>query len=110
MFSTLQGIPASVQIFACQKDSQSQPTARRSFFRCSNVQLNWNRGSSGLLVLVQSDVDKTNQSYYGESKLCYLTTDGAQEGLLALRMFLLLVKEDTDYWLYNQKSITTKIF
>ncbi|KAJ1408934.1 WD40/YVTN repeat-like-containing domain superfamily [Sesbania bispinosa] len=26
--------------------------------------------------VVQSDVDKTNQSYYGESKLCYLTTDG----------------------------------
>ncbi|KAF7805314.1 eukaryotic translation initiation factor 2A [Senna tora] len=79
------GIPASVQIFASEKDSQSQPIARRSFFRCSNVQLRWNRGSSGLLVVVQSDVDKTNQSYYGESKLCYLTTDGTQESVVALR-------------------------
>ncbi|KAM2646435.1 hypothetical protein EV1_019847 [Malus domestica] len=79
------GIPASIQIFACGKDPQSQPVARRSFFRCSTVQLNWNNGSTGLLVLVQSDVDKTNQSYYGESKLNYLTTDGSHEGLVPLR-------------------------
>ncbi|XP_027117751.1 eukaryotic translation initiation factor 2A isoform X1 [Coffea arabica] len=78
------GMPASVQIFATGKDVQS-PVARRSFFRCSTVQLNWNSGSTGLLVLVQSDVDKTNQSYYGESKLNYLTTDGTHEGLVPLR-------------------------
>ncbi|RVW34256.1 Eukaryotic translation initiation factor 2A [Vitis vinifera] len=75
------GIPASVQIFACGENSMSQPVARRSFFRCSTVQLSWNRGSTGLLVLVQADVDKTNQSYFGESKLNYLTTNGTHEGL-----------------------------
>ncbi|KDP44253.1 hypothetical protein JCGZ_05720 [Jatropha curcas] len=80
------GSPASVQIFACGKDMQTQPVARRSFFRCSTVQLNWNRGSTGLLVVVQSDVDKTNQSYYGESKLNYLTTDATHEGLVPLLM------------------------
>ncbi|KAL5784166.1 hypothetical protein ACOSQ2_006558 [Xanthoceras sorbifolium] len=79
------GTPASVQIYVCEKDLQSQPVARRSFFRCSTVQLSWNHGSTGLLVLVQSDVDKTNQSYYGESKLNYLTTDGTHEGLVSLR-------------------------
>ncbi|RDY08332.1 Eukaryotic translation initiation factor 2A, partial [Mucuna pruriens] len=79
------GVPASVQIFACGNASQSQPIARRSFFRCSTTQLKWNHGSTGLLVVVQSDVDKTNQSYYGESKLCYLTTDGMHEGLVPLR-------------------------
>ncbi|BFG15892.1 hypothetical protein CerSpe_021660 [Prunus speciosa] len=79
------GIPASVQIFSCAKAVQIQPLARRSFFRCSSVQLNWNNGSTGLLVVVQSDVDKTNQSYYGESKLNYLTTDGTHEGLVPLR-------------------------
>nr|AKM76409.1 eukaryotic translation initiation factor eIF2A family protein [Melianthus villosus] len=78
------GAPASVQIYACAKDLQSQPVARRSFFRCSTVQLNWNSGSTGLLVLAQSDVDKTNQSYFGESKLSYLTTDGKHEGLVPL--------------------------
>ncbi|XP_021279516.1 eukaryotic translation initiation factor 2A isoform X2 [Herrania umbratica] len=79
------GSPASVQIYACGKELQSQPLARRSFFRCSTVQLNWNHGSTGLLVVVQSDVDKTNQSYYGESKLIYLTTDGTHEGPVPLR-------------------------
>lgn len=78
------GVPASVQIFA-SGDSQTQAIARRSFFRCSTVQLNWNNGSTGLLIVVQADVDKTNQSYYGESKLNYLTTDGVHEGLVPLR-------------------------
>nr|CAN83983.1 hypothetical protein VITISV_001098 [Vitis vinifera] len=78
------GIPASVQIFACGENSMSQPVARRSFFRCSTVQLSWNRGSTGLLVLVQADVDKTNQSYFGESKMNYLTTNGTHEGLVPL--------------------------
>ncbi|PIN03381.1 putative translation initiation factor related to eIF-3a [Handroanthus impetiginosus] len=79
------GMPGNVQIFACAKDLQSQPFARKSFFRCSSVQLNWSHGSTGLLVVVQSDVDKTNQSYYGETKLNYLTTDGTYEGLVPLR-------------------------
>ncbi|KAL5700874.1 hypothetical protein ACHQM5_026276 [Ranunculus cassubicifolius] len=79
------GLPASIQIYASEKDAQSQPVARRSFFRCSTVQMSWNYGSNGLLVVAQSDVDKTNQSYYGESKLNYLTTDGAHEGLVPLR-------------------------
>ncbi|KAK3035514.1 hypothetical protein RJ639_033973, partial [Escallonia herrerae] len=79
------GMPASVQIFACGKDSPSQPVARQSFFRCSTVQLSWNYGSTGLLIVVQSDVDKTNQSYYGESKLNYLTTDGTHDGVVPLR-------------------------
>ncbi|XP_021845547.1 uncharacterized protein [Spinacia oleracea] len=79
------GVPASVQIFACGSDASNQPLARRSFFRCSTVQLHWNYGSTGLLAVAQADVDKTNQSYYGESKLSYLTTDGAHEGLVPLR-------------------------
>ncbi|KAF4362175.1 hypothetical protein F8388_010609 [Cannabis sativa] len=80
-----EGVPASVQIFSREEDAQSQPVARKSFFRSSSVQLSWNQGSTGLLIVVQSDVDKTNQSYYGESKLNYLTTDGSYEGLVPLR-------------------------
>eukprot|EP00252_Welwitschia_mirabilis_P021778 TRINITY_DN5689_c0_g1_i1.p1 TRINITY_DN5689_c0_g1~~TRINITY_DN5689_c0_g1_i1.p1 ORF type:complete len:384 (-),score=79.15 TRINITY_DN5689_c0_g1_i1:91-1242(-) len=78
------GIPASVQIFERETVGQPLPVARRSFFKCSRTQLLWNRGSSGLLVLAQSDVDKTNQSYYGESRLHYLTTDGCHEGVVPL--------------------------
>uniref|UniRef100_A0A7N0UN35 Eukaryotic translation initiation factor 2A n=1 Tax=Kalanchoe fedtschenkoi TaxID=63787 RepID=A0A7N0UN35_KALFE len=78
------GVPASVQIFSSNKDQQSQPVTRRSFFQCSSVQLSWNHGSTGLLVLVQSDVDKTNKSYYGVTKLNYLTIDGTHTGLVPL--------------------------
>ncbi|XP_074281397.1 uncharacterized protein LOC141606242 [Silene latifolia] len=79
------GVPASIQIYACGKDASNQPLARRSFFRCSTVQFYWNHGSTGVLAVAQSEVDKTNQSYYGESKLNYLTTDGTHEGLVPLR-------------------------
>ncbi|KAG2252997.1 hypothetical protein Bca52824_083133 [Brassica carinata] len=81
----VKGSPGSVQIFGCGKEAESQPSARRSFFRCSSVQFSWNHGSTGLLVVVQSDVDKTNKSYYGETKLHYLTVDGTHEGLVPLR-------------------------
>uniref|UniRef100_A0A453P1M5 Eukaryotic translation initiation factor 2A n=1 Tax=Aegilops tauschii subsp. strangulata TaxID=200361 RepID=A0A453P1M5_AEGTS len=79
------GVPASVQIFSCDKDAQNQVVARRSFFRCSTVQFHWNKGSTGLLIVSQADVDKTNQSYYGETKLHYLTTDRAFEGIVPLK-------------------------
>ncbi|KAL8479290.1 hypothetical protein ACS0TY_026230 [Phlomoides rotata] len=79
------GMPANVQIFSSAKELQSQSVARKSFFRCSSVQLNWSYDSTGLLIVVQSDVDKTNQSYYGETKLNYLTTDATYEGLVPLR-------------------------
>ncbi|KAL8199805.1 hypothetical protein R6Q57_013379 [Mikania cordata] len=79
------GMPGSVQIFACASDSQSEPIARRSFFRCSSVEQHWNHGSTGLLVVAHADVDKTNQSYYGETKLYYLTLDDTHDGLVSLR-------------------------
>ncbi|THU51299.1 hypothetical protein C4D60_Mb06t29530 [Musa balbisiana] len=97
------GIPASVQIFSCSKDAQTQPIARRSFFRCSTVALHWNKISSGVLVVAQSDVDKSNQSYYGESKLNYLTTDGSHEGLVPLRSDSLYYL-DADRWGYPSSS------
>ncbi|GLJ29650.1 hypothetical protein SUGI_0584700 [Cryptomeria japonica] len=83
--SESKGIPASVRIFEREKLDQAQPVARRSFFKCSTAQLIWNHGSTGLLVLAHSDVDKSNQSYYGESRLHYLTTDGSHEGMVPLR-------------------------
>ncbi|KAA8532137.1 hypothetical protein F0562_006721 [Nyssa sinensis] len=78
------GIPAGVQIFSCEKDLKNEPLAQQWFSQCSAVQLSWNNSSTGLLVVVQSDVDKINQSYYGGSKLNYLTTDGTHEGLVPL--------------------------
>ena len=78
----IQGSPATVRIYEREKVSES--TARRSFYKSSSARLLWNRGSTGLLVLAQSDVDKTNQSYYGEARLHFLTSNGSHEGSVPL--------------------------
>uniref|UniRef100_A0A7I4FRM4 Eukaryotic translation initiation factor 2A n=1 Tax=Physcomitrium patens TaxID=3218 RepID=A0A7I4FRM4_PHYPA len=80
----IKGAPANVRIFELANVSQAQSVARRSFFKSNTAQLSWNKGSTGLLVLAQSDVDKTNQNYYGESRLHYLTSDGRHEGAVPL--------------------------
>ncbi|CAM6125215.1 unnamed protein product [Calypogeia fissa] len=78
------GAPAKAMIFERSLVSQGQPTARRSFYKSNTAQLIWNKGSTGLLVLAHSDVDKTNQSYYGETRLHFLTSDGMHEGAVPL--------------------------
>ncbi|KAG0574792.1 hypothetical protein KC19_VG291800 [Ceratodon purpureus] len=80
----IKGAPANVRVFELASVSQGQPVARRSFFKSNTAQLLWNKGSTGCLVLAQSDVDKTNQSYYGETRLHFLTSDGRHEGAVPL--------------------------
>lgn len=56
---------------------EPQPLARRSFFRVSAVKFHWNSQGTAVVVLATSDVDKTNQNYYGESSLHFLKADGS---------------------------------
>lgn len=83
-FLKCQGAPANVKLFEVANVSQAEPVARRSFFKSNTAQLMWNKGSTGVLVLATSDVDKTNQNYYGESRLHFLTSDGRHEGAVPL--------------------------
>ncbi|KDD74628.1 eukaryotic translation initiation factor eIF2A, partial [Helicosporidium sp. ATCC 50920] len=46
--------------------------ARKSFFRATSARLSWNRQGTAVLVLAASEVDATNQSYYGEQRLYHL--------------------------------------
>ncbi|GJP60610.1 hypothetical protein CLOP_g17839 [Closterium sp. NIES-67] len=86
------GAPASVRIFtrdsaipsSSSSASPAAPVARRSFFKCSGVRLVWNVGTTAVLAWTHSDVDKTNQSYYGESGLHFLAADGSFEGAVPL--------------------------
>ncbi|KAG6556078.1 hypothetical protein Mapa_002019 [Marchantia paleacea] len=80
----IKGAPASARIYKVSDVSEGEPVARRSFFKSSTAQLIWNKGSTGLLVLATSDVDKTNKSYYGETRLHFLTTNGKHEGAVPL--------------------------
>jgi len=48
------------------------------------VQLKWNELGSSLIVLAQTDVDKTNQSYYGETTLYMLSANGGFDSRITL--------------------------
>ena len=50
--------------------------------QANSVSLLWNATGSSLLATTSSDVDATNQSYYGEQKLHFLAADGSTDCLV----------------------------
>ena len=50
--------------------------------QANSVRLFWNATGSALLAMTASDVDVTNQSYYGEQKIHYLAADGNNDCLV----------------------------
>ena len=40
-----------------------------------------------MLALTATDTDATNQSYYGEQKLSFLSADGTNDGIVQLKVF-----------------------
>lgn len=68
------GQPASVKIFNIPEFNS--PVSQKSFFKGDKVQLKWNNAGTALIVLAQTEVDKSNQSYYGETTLYLLSVAG----------------------------------
>jgi translation initiation factor 2A len=60
------------------------PVAQKSFFKGDKVQMKWNPRGSSVLVLAQTEVDRTNKSYYGETTLYLLDTDGTMDARITL--------------------------
>lgn len=54
----------------------ASPISQKTFFKGDKVQLKWNQQGSSLIVLAQTDVDKSNKSYYGETTLYMLSASG----------------------------------
>lgn len=54
----------------------ANPISQKTFFKGDKVQLKWNQQGSSLIVLAQTDVDKSNKSYYGETTLYLLSANG----------------------------------
>ena len=50
------------------------------------AKLTWNTPGTGLLALTATDTDATNQSYYGEQKLSFLSADGTNDCLVQLKV------------------------
>lgn len=77
------GQPANLRIHALPSTpgqvEETQAIARKSFFRVNGVKFMWSSTGEAVLVIAQADVDVSNQSYYGETNLYYLSADGQFE-------------------------------
>ncbi|KAI9208325.1 eukaryotic translation initiation factor eIF2A-domain-containing protein [Polychytrium aggregatum] len=67
--------PASVRLYDVHSLA-GQPLAQKTFFRADSIEFHWNQLGTHILVLARTDVDKTGQSYYGETSLYFLAIAG----------------------------------
>ncbi|KXN74545.1 eIF2A-domain-containing protein, partial [Conidiobolus coronatus NRRL 28638] len=68
------GAPAYVRIYSTP--NFKQPLASKSFYKADRVSFMWNSIGTNLLVMTQTDIDRTGKSYYGETNLYFLTVAG----------------------------------
>lgn len=76
------GKPASVKVF--QFPGLETVVAQKSFYKAQEVVMKWSPTGSSLIVETRTDVDTTGKSYYGESKLFFLQSDGAYDCIVPL--------------------------
>ena len=75
-------MPAAVKVF--QVPQFSTPISQKTFFKGDKVQLKWNDLGTSVIVLAQTDVDKTNKSYYGETNMYILSANGSFDSRIQL--------------------------
>ena len=75
-------MPAAVKVF--QVPQFAQPVSQKTFFKGDKVQLKWNELGTSLIVLAQTEVDKTNKSYYGETNMYILSANGSFDSRIQL--------------------------
>ncbi|KAF0307178.1 Eukaryotic translation initiation factor 2A [Amphibalanus amphitrite] len=71
------GRPAGARMFKYPNFSEDAAVGRKSFFNANSVEMKWNSRGNTCLLLTSTDVDKTGQSYYGETSIYCLDTKGA---------------------------------
>ena len=65
--------PARVRVY----NGSQGPVAVKSFFKAQDIVLRWSPNGRSLLIETHTDVDSTKSSYYGETNLYLLRTDGS---------------------------------
>jgi len=70
------GGPSFCKLFQYPNFGENQVVANKSFFQADSIEMKWNSCGTGVLLLVQAEVDKTGASYYGKQQLHYMTTKG----------------------------------
>ncbi|KAI0140198.1 translation initiation factor eIF-2A [Xylariaceae sp. FL1272] len=76
------GQPATVKVFNVPQFNT--PISQKTFFKGDKVQLKWNSLGTSLIVLAQTEVDKSNKSYYGETTLYLLSANGSLDARITL--------------------------
>jgi hypothetical protein len=77
-----QGQPAAVRVY--NVPHFDAPASQKNFFKGDKVQLKWNDHGTSLIVLAQTEVDKTNKNYYGETTLYLLSANGGFDSRIEL--------------------------
>jgi translation initiation factor 2A len=75
-------MPAAVKVF--QVPQFNSPVSQKTFFKGDKVQLKWNDLGTSVIVLAQTEVDKTNKSYYGETNMYILSANGSFDSRIQL--------------------------
>ncbi|KAI9345690.1 eukaryotic translation initiation factor eIF2A-domain-containing protein [Obelidium mucronatum] len=72
------GVPGNVKLYDLENAGVAGKgpvlVSTRSLFNADSVDFLWNADGSAVLIHTHTDVDKSNQSYYGKSTLQLLTT------------------------------------
>jgi len=70
------GAPSFTRLYQYPSFDDKQVLANKSFFQADSVDFKWNSLGNTVLLLTQSEVDKTGGSYYGKQQLHYMSTKG----------------------------------
>lgn len=76
------GQPAAVRVY--NVPNFTMPASQKNFFKGDKVQLKWNDNGTSLIVLAQTEVDKTGKSYYGETNMYILSANGGFDSRIDL--------------------------
>ncbi|KAF2197412.1 translation initiation factor eIF-2A [Delitschia confertaspora ATCC 74209] len=76
------GLPAAVKVF--QVPQFNSPISQKTFFKGDKVTFKWNDLGTSVIVLAQTEVDKTNKSYYGETNMYILSANGGFDSRIHL--------------------------
>ncbi|KAL1952620.1 hypothetical protein VTO42DRAFT_4602 [Malbranchea cinnamomea] len=76
------GQPAAVKVFNVPQFTH--PVSQKTFFKGDKVQLLWNNAGTHVIVLAQTEVDRSGKSYYGETTLYLLSSNGVFDSRIDL--------------------------
>jgi translation initiation factor 2A len=76
------GKPASVRVY--QFPGLETAVASKSFYKAQEVIMKWSPNGSALIIETRTDVDTSGKSYYGETGLFFLQSDGQYDCIVPL--------------------------